>query len=919
MGERPERANVESGDPFAARLRRAREAAGLSQEELAGRAGLSGNAVGGLERGEHRHPYPATVRALAAALGMTDTEQLALVASVPRRDRAHPTATIAVPGLPSALSPLVGRERELAEIGALLRCEEVRLVTLTGPGGVGKTRLALALATELAGEFADDAAFVSLAAIRDGGLVAPAIANGLGLALGGDRVPAERLGAAFGTRHLLLVLDNFEQVLDAAPLVTDLLARCPCLTVLVTSRVVLRLAGEHVVPVAPLAVPDPDHLPVVEQLGGIAAVRLFSERARAADPGFALTDANAGPVAAVCHRLDGLPLAIELAAARIAVLAPEAMLPRLARRLPLLTAGRRDAPDRHRTMRDAIAWSHDLLLPDQQVLFQRLAVFVGGFTLDAAERVMGHGGWVIEGDAPIPPAGHDAHETRQGSTLQSPSHFPDGPSSSALDGIAALVDASLVQPDRGPTGRGRFLMLETIREYGLERLAAAGEADRARAVHAACFVDWDERLDPNATAPGERVEDRLRQIDAEHPNLRAALIHLKETADAEGVLRLAGSLAVYWHHREHLAEGRGWLEWALARTGDAPTVWRGRALAGLSLVAWSQGDYATAGPLAEQAIAVADIVDDRDLAALAVHLLGINELARGRLERAQKLMQTALDLQRDLDQPADGSMALMTLSEIAVQRGDSRTATVHAEEALAIFRRLGHPSGAAGSLSILARLALDRGDDDQAAAAYRGVLRLWPALVAANTAAAEHFGFPSRTNVIDRRSVVRALIGLACLAAAHGQPAVAATLVGAGAVRAGQPTSPGAEPNRAHPERVAEAARAALGEARFAELWERGRELPLATAVAMALEVTIPEPPAGAPAPTNAQSGIDALTARELDVLRLLVEGRSNAEIAEALFVSVRTARAHVASILANLGLPTRTAAAVHALNNHLV
>ncbi|MDQ2683006.1 MAG: helix-turn-helix domain-containing protein, partial [Chloroflexota bacterium] len=349
----------EHGDWFGARLRRARESAGLSQEELAERAGLSPNAVGGLERGEHRRPYPATIRALAAALGMSDAEYATLVAAVPPRNQPIAQTNVAPPGLPSPLFPLVGREREVADVCALLRREDVRLVTLTGPGGVGKTRLALQVAVDLASDFGHGAAFVSLAAVRDPALVGPAIAQVLGVVDSGGRAPVDRLGDALRGRHVLLILDNYEQVISAAPLVTDLLARCPRLEVLVTSRAGLRLDGERVFPVPPLEVPDPERRLIAEQMIDIAAVRLFVDRAQDADPAFTLTDGNAGAVAAVCQRLDGLPLAIELAAARSTLLAPDAMLPRLARRLPLLTSGRRDAPDRHQTMRHAIAWSHD--------------------------------------------------------------------------------------------------------------------------------------------------------------------------------------------------------------------------------------------------------------------------------------------------------------------------------------------------------------------------------------------------------------------------------------------------------------------------------------------------------------------------------------------------------------------------------
>jgi non-specific serine/threonine protein kinase len=443
----------------------------------------------------------------------------------------------------------------------------------------------------------------------------------------------------------------------------------------------------------------------------------------------------------------------------------------------------------------------------------------------------------------------------------------------------------------------------------------------ARRAHAACFVAWDERLDPNATGPGERFADRLRRIDAEHPNLRAALAYLREVGDAAGVLRLAGALAVFWHHRDHLAEGRQWLEWALAHTAETPTIWRGRALAGLSLVAWSQRDLERAESLAEAALAVAEAIDDRELAALAIHLLGIVELVRGRLDRARELMETTLELQRALGSRSDGAMALMVLSEIAFQGGDLHVAAGRAEEALANFRALGHPSGEVNALSVLARLALNRGDDHRAAAAYQEMLGIWSAFAAGNSPSdgSEEAGFPSWTNVDDRVSVRRALAGLAGIAAAHGQPEAAATLVGALDVLWDRTTTPNAAPNRAHPDRVAAATRAILNEERLAELRESGRGLPLAAVIAVAMGITVSAPPGRRLAPSPKREGAEALTTRELDVLRLLIEGRSNAEIADALFVGVRTARMHVANILAKFGVATRTAAAAHAIRHGLV
>jgi len=725
--------------------------------------------------------------------------------------------------LPPQPSPLIGRTAEIAAIRATLQRSEVRLLILTGPGGTGKTRLSLQIAADSLDEFPDGVFFVPCAPLTDPALVSTTIAEILRIRQEANQAPGEALTDYLRDKEMLLLLDNFEQVTAGAPQITTLLAATRRLKVLITSRIRLQISQEYDYPVPPLACPDPHHLPPLAELAAVAAVRLFVERAQAVQPDFALTQDNAAVVAAICARLDGLPLALELAAARIRLLPPQALLTRLSSRLKLLTGGARDLPTRQQTLRGAIAWSYDLLAADERALFRRLAVFPGGCTLEAAAAVCN-----ATGDLAL----------------------------DLLDGVQTLADNSLLRQD-ATAGEPRFTMLETIREYGLEQLAASGEEETICRQQMQFFLALVERAEPELGRPQQ--ETWLARLDRELDNLRATFDWALQQGEAETACRLSVGLGQFWRLREHVSEGHHWLETTLALSQNAsaalPARLRAKVLNWTGSVATIDGAFDRAVDLLEQSVTLYREVGDQLGIAEALNNLVWALGHQGYYTRAIAYGVESVTLYRTVGQKRDLVHGLYNLGCLTIWSDDPAQAAGLLEESRVLARELGDSMRMAQILNALGDVARMQGDLAQAVAYYEESLalfraqgkELWTSMVLHNLGqvalrqgdlaqASRCFaaGLARDPKLGDITEMFSCVAGLGEVAAGQGQMGRAARLLGAAeALFAARGVKLGAKERVPFDQALARA-RAQLDAAAWAAAWAAGAALTLEQAIAYA-------------------------------------------------------------------------------------
>ena len=742
-------------------------------------------------------------------------DRLAEVSTRPPESRAN--------NLPAQRTAFIGREHEATTLRQLLSRVDVQLVTLTGPGGIGKTRLALQVAADAAAEFPSGVCFVPLSAVSDGALIASTIAQALGVRETANQSSQESLKEYISglDQPMLLLLDNFEHLVSSAAVIAQLLTTGPKLKIAVTSQAPLHVYGEHEFPVPPLALPNLKSIPPIEVLTRLPSVALFVDRAQAVKHEFALTRENAPAIAAICARLDGLPLAIELAAARIKLLSPSAILTRLESRLNLLTGGARDLPTRQQTLRSTVDWSYGLLNAAEQTLLRRLSVFTGGCTLEGVEAVCD-----TKGDLGL----------------------------DILDGMASMVDKSLVQQVEQVDAETRFLMLNTIREYALERLSESNDEAAARRAHAAYYLVLAEEGAEDAVAHPEWLD----RFEIEHDNFRLALDYLIKTKETEWGLRLGAALFHFWETREYLTEGRDAIGRLLVMEGTAgrPKL-RARLLFAAAVLAGEQGDYGPARQQLEESLEICLELNDSRGVAVALNALAVNARDRAEMDTASILFERCVAIWRDLGDSADIARALSNLAnvtklrgeyerasllydecltmfrragdsagvawtlnyqgDVARERADLITARAFCEQSLAVFRQLGDGWGIASALSDLAGLSCDQGNDAEARRLYGESIRMFQELG-------------------HKRGIARALECLAVSAAAQANAEQSLHLAGAAAAlrqRLGAPLGMAEQPRL---EKSLEFARRRLGNAASLAAWMQGWAMPVDQAVREALD-----------------------------------------------------------------------------------